>query len=159
MGSGVTFGVTSWNFSCRDCNYRGAPLEFETEKAYQQFLSGLKGMAKEPSKSIEDKIDDVLDDTVENKQFKEIVEEAEKDCSPLCDEHPFQNKKWLPEVIVASILSAILTFTLIPNLLLIMNQVETTFVIVGFFLFGILSMLVTIVIVEYFIIMIKRKVS
>ena len=34
LGTGVTFGITSWIQNCRDCGYKGQPIEFETEKDY-----------------------------------------------------------------------------------------------------------------------------
>jgi len=32
IGSGVTFGITSWNETCRDCGYQGQPIVFDSEK-------------------------------------------------------------------------------------------------------------------------------
>ena len=41
IDSGVTYGITSWDYTCRDCDYRGMPLIFYSEKEYKLFLKGL----------------------------------------------------------------------------------------------------------------------
>ena len=41
MDSGVTYGITSWDYTCKDCDYTGMPLIFYSEKEYKQFLKGL----------------------------------------------------------------------------------------------------------------------
>jgi hypothetical protein len=42
MRDGITPGIDWSTMVCRDCNWKGIPLEFETEKAYQNFLKGLE---------------------------------------------------------------------------------------------------------------------
>ena len=37
MGDGVLTGYTSKNV-CRDCNYQGMPIIFDSEKEYKKFL-------------------------------------------------------------------------------------------------------------------------
>jgi len=150
MGSGVTFGVTSWNFTCKNCNYRGQPLEFDNEEAYNKFL---KGLAKERQAEKEDEEEpiDTNQETIKDKQFMEIVKEAEQDTRPLCDEHPFQHKKWWPEIIISVILSAIITYIWFsPNLITYMDNIETLISSVLFFIFWIFIVLLFLVIIEYF---------
>jgi len=158
MGSGVTFGVTSWNYSCRNCNYRGQPLEFDSKEAYQKFLAGLQ-RKEPPSSTIEKNVDDLLDDIPEDKQFKELVEEAASDTTSFCDEHPFQHKKWWPDFIVAIFLSFIITYFLfIPNLSYIMDSTELLIYGAFLFIFWILILMILIIIVEYFIVLLKREI-
>jgi len=157
MGSGVTFGVTSWNYTCRNCNYRGQPLEFDSKETYQKFLSGMRGK-ETPSSTVEEKIDNLLDETGIDKEFKELVEEAASDTNPLCDEHPFQNKKWWPDFIIAIFFSLIITFFLFaPNLLNIMTSTEVYIYIIFLFIFWIIILMVFLVIIEYFIVQLRRK--
>jgi hypothetical protein len=46
MRDGITPGIDWSTMVCRDCNWQGIPLEFETDRAYQQFLQGLKQYKK-----------------------------------------------------------------------------------------------------------------
>jgi hypothetical protein len=46
MRDGITPGI-DWNTNvCRDCDWQGIPLEFETENYYQKFLKGLEKVKK-----------------------------------------------------------------------------------------------------------------
>ena len=58
MGDGVLTGYTSRNV-CRDCNYQGMPIIFDSEKEYNKFLDSkslnkkkLKSELKEKKKTI-----------------------------------------------------------------------------------------------------------
>ncbi len=42
MRDGITPGIDWSTMVCRDCDWKGIPLEFETENAYQNFLKGLE---------------------------------------------------------------------------------------------------------------------
>lgn len=42
MRDGITPGIEWSTTVCKDCQWQGIPLEFETEKAYRKFLEGLK---------------------------------------------------------------------------------------------------------------------
>ena len=46
MRDGITPGIDWSTMVCRDCNWQGIPLEFETENAYQNFLKGLEKQKK-----------------------------------------------------------------------------------------------------------------
>jgi len=49
MGDGVLTGYTTKDV-CRDCDYRGQPIIFDSEKEYKLFLKGLELDKKEPEK-------------------------------------------------------------------------------------------------------------
>ena len=42
MSDGITPGIDWSTNVCRDCQWQGIPLEFETENDYQKFLKGLE---------------------------------------------------------------------------------------------------------------------
>jgi hypothetical protein len=42
MSDGITPGTDLHTKVCRDCEWKGIPLEFETENDYQKFLKSLK---------------------------------------------------------------------------------------------------------------------
>jgi nitrate reductase NapE component len=42
MRDGITPGIDWSTMVCRDCDWQGIPLEFETENAYQKFLKGFE---------------------------------------------------------------------------------------------------------------------
>ncbi len=46
MRDGITPGIDWSTMVCRECNWQGIPLEFETEGAYQNFLKGLEKQKK-----------------------------------------------------------------------------------------------------------------
>jgi len=46
MRDGITPGIDWSTMVCRDCNWQGIPLEFETENNYQKFLKGLEKQKK-----------------------------------------------------------------------------------------------------------------
>lgn len=52
MCDGITPGIDWSTMVCRDCNWQGIPLEFETEKAYQNFLKGLEKQKKSENVSV-----------------------------------------------------------------------------------------------------------
>jgi hypothetical protein len=52
MRDGITPGIDWSTMVCRDCNWQGIPLEFETENAYQNFLKGLEKQKKSENKPV-----------------------------------------------------------------------------------------------------------
>jgi hypothetical protein len=46
MRDGITPGIDWSTMVCRDCDWQGIPLEFETENNYQNFLKGLEKQKK-----------------------------------------------------------------------------------------------------------------
>jgi hypothetical protein len=46
MRDGITPGIDWSTMVCRDCDWQGIPLEFETENDYQKFLKGLEKQKK-----------------------------------------------------------------------------------------------------------------
>ena len=156
MGSGVTFGITSWTETCRDCGYQGQPLLFESEKEYKKFLVDIKKLpndkdnSPEEKLSIEEQIDDALKDTKKDKQVVELLSEFEKEkaCKPVWPE----NKKWWPEIAIAFIFSALSMLFLYNSLLSIgMDMIPFAVFLISFYFLAVVSSLVSIVIIEYFI--------
>jgi len=105
MGSGVTFGVTSWNQMCRNCGYQGQPLLFDSEKKYKKFFEALHQKPQDTTErrtpgSVEEKVDEVLDEVSE--KDKDTVRllcqyEEESECKPIWP----KNKAWWPEISIA----------------------------------------------------------
>lgn len=105
MGSGVTFGITSWNEMCKDCGYQGQPIVFDSEKKYKKFLVEVKQkpldkkteLKEEPS--VEDEVDEVIDVSQKDKDVVELLQEYEKEkvSKPIWP----KNKVWWPEIGVA----------------------------------------------------------
>lgn len=156
MGSGVTFGVTSWNFVCDNCGYRGQPLNFENEKKYQNFLQGLKKEASKEEPS-EDFSDDSLKD-IEDEEFQKIVKEAAQDTSPLCDTHPFEHKRWWPEFIISTLVAISITVVLfLPNFRSYMDPIIASIYTVLTVIFWILISMLLLVLIEYVGVLIKRN--
>jgi len=113
MGSGVTFGITSWNETCRDCGYQGQPLVFDSEKEYIKFLKevkhkkGKKSTEKKEKPSVEEEVDDLINCAQKDKEIINILKECEKEevKKPIWP----KNKKWWPEIVV-SLIIAIFTY-------------------------------------------------
>jgi len=105
MGSGITFGITSWNEMCKDCGYQGQPIVFDSEKKYKKFLVEVKQkpldkkteLKEEPS--VEDEVDEVIDVSQKDKDVVELLQEYEKEKvgKPIWP----KNKVWWPEISVA----------------------------------------------------------
>ena len=111
MGSGVIFGVTSWNEMCKDCGYQGQPIVFDSEKKYNKFLVAVKQKpldektdVKEKS-SVEDEVDEVIDVSQKDKDVVKLLQEYEKEkaSKPVWP----KNKVWWPEIGVALVLAMI----------------------------------------------------
>ncbi len=99
MNQGVTFGVTSWTQTCKNCNYRGQPIILDSEKDYKKFLENLKNKSKKSDKETE--IDECLSDN--DKRIVDCLKEyeKEKESKPVWP----KNKRWWPEIIIALIFS------------------------------------------------------
>ena len=130
IGSGVTFGVTSWKEVCRDCGYQGSPIIFDSEKEYKKFLEELNEYKEQKMKTA-------------TKKEEEIPRKEEK---PV--EH--KSKVWWPEIGLALGITALFYLLGLPNILFLVG-IELAI------LYGILSfittflfLLIAIVIVEYF---------
>jgi len=115
MGAGVTFGITSWKSVCRSCGYRGEPLLFPTEEAYQTFLEQLK-TTKESLLTEHPQGDDI-----EEPLQEELLSQEEQEVIRICDEISAEyvpahkdvfsdNKSWIPEIIIAMISAGIILF-------------------------------------------------
>lgn len=111
MGSGITFGITSWNEMCKDCGYQGQPIVFDSEKKYKKFLVEVKQkpldkkteLKEEPS--VEDEVDEVIDVSQKDKDVVELLQEYEKEkvSKPIWP----KNKVWWPEIGVALALAVL----------------------------------------------------
>jgi len=90
MGSGITFGITSWNEMCKDCGYQGQPIVFDS-------LDKKTELKEEPS--VEDEVDEVIDVSQKDKDVVELLHEYEKEkvSKPIWP----KNKVWWPEIGVA----------------------------------------------------------
>lgn len=105
MGSGVTFGITSWNEMCRDCGYQGQPIVFDSEKKYKKFLVAVKQKPLDEKTelkeelSVEDEVDEVIDESQKDKDVVELLQEYEKEkvSKPIWP----KNKVWWVEIGVA----------------------------------------------------------
>jgi hypothetical protein len=168
MDSGVTYGITSWDYTCKDCDYKGMPIIFYTEKEYKQFLKGLlKEVQYRLKKSHNDKKSDVDEDKVkstnEDKEIlefiKKLIDKESKDTKSIDIKEKtgwHKNRSWWIEIILAFIISGILlSFNI--SFIMIFDYTNLSagyilYVIIEFFIQGIIFLAI-IVILEYFILL------
>jgi hypothetical protein len=154
MGSGVTFGVTSWIEMCRDCGYQGQPILFDSEQEYQKFLEKLRRKPHKRTTTPKEEpfVEETEDERIELPQKdKEVVNllkdyEKEKVRKPVWP----KNKVWWPEISLALALAIWAYFSGLANLASLMGIEIAIFygilnLITNFFVF-----LFGIVIIEYF---------
>ena len=162
MDSGVTYGITSWDFTCKDCDYTGMPLIFYSEKEYKQFLKGLlKEVQFRLKKDKDDKKIDLKSKT-EDKKILDVIkglidkESKEKENIDL-KENPnwHKNRSWWIEISIAFILSGLLvisalSFVMIFDYSTTYTTLYIVYMIIEFFIQAII-ILAIIVGIEYFI--------
>lgn len=160
MDSGVTYGITSWDYTCKDCNYKGMPLIFYSEKEYQQFLKGLK---KEIEIRLTENIekDENIESSKEDKEIlksiKDLIDKESKDNKNIDNKlNPnwHKNRSWWIEIIIAFILSGLITIFGASIIILSNNESNSMgyiiYLIIEFFIQAIF-ILAIIVGIEYFI--------
>lgn len=111
MGSGVTFGITSWRSMCRDCLYKGEPIVFNSEKEYYKFLTELKISPHIEKKNKKTDLSEINDDETPidlEEKDQHIIDllkeyETEKPPKPVWKE----NKKWWPEILLSLIIAGV----------------------------------------------------
>ena len=155
MGSGVTFGVTSWKEMCRDCGYQGQPINFDSENDYKNFLKEIKQKPQEKETkleekpSVEDQVDEVINATEKDKEVVNLLKEYEKEKvgKPIWP----KNKSWWPEIGLALILAIFVNFSDVSDIITMMGvgtaAVYTLLNLVASFVI----LLLIIVIIEYII--------
>jgi hypothetical protein len=159
LDSGVTYGVTSWDYTCRYCNYKGMPLIFDSENDYKIFLKNLleeKKIDKKMQKEIKPKKEDYDKEIELSKSDEEIIDyikdiiDEEKDLDKERI-HWHGNRSWWLEIGIAFGISAILTAFGFPVMVYSMNYFFA--VLYGLFIFFVegLFILAIIVVIEYFI--------
>ena len=125
MGSGVTFGVTSWNEMCRECGYQGQSINFDSENEYKKFLEELKQKPQEKETkskekpSVEDQVDEVIKVTEKDKEVVNLLKEYEKEKvgKPIWP----KNKSWWQEIILAFVLAVFVNFSDISDIIPMMG--------------------------------------
>jgi len=154
MGSGVTFGVTSWKEMCRDCGYQGQSLIFESEKEYKKFLEELKRKphkrktgSKEES-FVEDKEEEVIGLAQKDQEVVNLLKEYEKEKTI----KPIWSKKrvWWPEIGLAIVLALWTYFSGLINETSLMGIEIAILYSVLFFIASFVIFLFIIVVIEYF---------
>jgi hypothetical protein len=170
MDSGITFGVTSNNYICRDCNYQGMPIIFKSEKEYKLFLDGL---LQEIKSRVENKKEDQIKSSEDvevklSKTDEEIIdylkdlidEEIDFESEYIEEEevHWHGNRSWWIEIAISFGISAIIFLSVLPYLITQMNMVLFFYYTLLFFLEA-LFILAGIVVIEYFVLFkfIKKK--
>lgn len=147
MDSGVTFGITSNNYTCKNCNYNGMPLIFNNKKNYTQFL---KGFQKEKETKETNKKE-------KTKEEEEIEDEKEKAIIPEKEiTHWHGKRSWWVEIILAIIISSSLFLYSLPSMI---NTLELIFILYFLIVFFIetLVILIAIVFIEYIGYLIYKK--
>jgi hypothetical protein len=160
MDSGVTYGITSWDYTCKDCNYKGMPLIFYSEKEYQQFLKGLKKEIENRLKKDIEKDENNLtskEDKEILKSIKELIDEESNDKKNIDKkENPnwHNNRTWWIEIIIAFSISGLITIFGASIIILSNNATSSIgyiiYLIIEFFIQAIF-ILAIIVGIEYFI--------
>ena len=162
VDSGVTYGITSWDYSCKDCNYTGMPLIFYSENEYKQFLKGL--LKEVQSRLKKDTKDDKEIDLKSSKEDQEILgfikklidkESKEKENIDLKEKPKWhKDRSWWIEISIAFILSGLLF--LFGSSFVILFGYNTygvlyiVYTIIVFFIQSIIFLAI-IVVIEYFI--------
>ena len=162
MDSGVTFGVTSWKEICRDCNYQGRPLVFDSEKEYKKFLEGIKQKPQDkktkPKKksSVEEKVDEIINISEKDRETVELLREYEKEkvSKPIWP----KNKVWWPEIGLAFAISVIFIILLIPQMISLFGVGFGIIYSLLILITSFLSVLASIVAIEYFLKMTKNAI-
>ena len=158
MDSGVIIGLTSIKNVCKNCEFQGAHLQFESEKEYLKFIKTLKKdkdqrqpTKKEQNENIKlSKKDQQVIDFVDD--VKNIREEQYEDVKVE------KQKNWWPEIIISTILSIIIGIFSYSGFVGTMGNMLTTFYLIGYTFIIFISLLVIIVVIEYILKSIKRYV-
>ena len=142
MDSGVTFGITSNNYTCKNCNYNGMPLIFNNKKNYTQFL---KGFQKETETNNKEKIKETKEEE------KAIISEKEIT-------HWHGKRSWWIEIIIAFIISAALFLYSLPSMINTLELIFILYLIIVFFIEA-LVILIAIAFFEYIGYLIYKKIK
>ena len=161
IGSGVTFGITSWIEQCRECGYQGQSIIFESEREYKEFIEKLKGKKQQKRKtdlkkeiSVINKKNEVIKlSKKDNETIKLLKEfENEKTKKPVWP----KNKIWWPEIVISLLLAIFTYFTGLSNLASLMGiELAILFGAINF-IFNFIVYLFLIVIIEYVLVKIKN---
>jgi hypothetical protein len=161
IDSGVTYGITSWDYTCRDCNYIGMPLIFYSEKEYRLFLKGLLKDLESRTKIEDDenkKIDNktIKDDKELLNFIKKLIDQESKEKrnkNIIVKTGWHKNRSWWIEIILAFIISGVLLLfsssVIITFDLGIYTPLYIIYMIIFFFIQAII-ILAIIVVIEYF---------
>ncbi|MFH1102021.1 MAG: hypothetical protein V1726_08325 [Methanobacteriota archaeon] len=168
LGSGVTYGITSWKSVCRNCGYQGEPLLFDSEENYDKFVQGLStkekpsqedlAEQKEPQSTEEDDLVQLSEkDKNVVKCLHEIEEEPEQQIEKEKEKVFSEDKVWWPEIGLAMIIAIIITYLWFAGAYTYYNIILISiYGICTYILFTIIS-LIGIVLVEYLYYSLKRK--
>jgi len=168
VGDGVLAGYTTKDV-CKDCGYQGSPIIFDTKEDYEKFhqefenkIKRGKGSKIEKKKaSIKNKKINQIELSKKEKEVIDFLNEKEvKSINKESKEKQIVNhsKNWLPEILLAMILSAIsIVITYRPFFSSIMDS--TSLLIYSILLFVVLlfTYLFGIVVIEYFIKSMKKQ--
>jgi hypothetical protein len=163
LDSGITYGITSWNYTCKDCDYKGMPLIFYSEQDYKQFLKGLLKEIKSRLKfDISDKKEFKEFDLKSTKEDKNIIGfikklidiESKEEINIKNKPKWHKNRSWWIEISISFILSGLLLVFYRSSFAMIFNQSNYNillvfYMIIWFFIQAII-LLAIIVIIEYF---------
>jgi len=170
LGTGVTFGVTSWKSVCRNCGYQGEPLLFDTEKGYNEFFQKLtKNVSpKETTESgkteiVETDVDtEVCDLSEKDKEVLDFLHDVEQEVVQQ-DESTSKNeifpkdKSWWPEIVLAMICSTVFLLFSAPRLFELFDFFFGFVYCFTFFVVQTLGILLGLVILEFFYKSIKNR--
>ena len=156
MKDGVLSGYTTKSV-CRDCEFQGMPIIFDSEKEYKKFLYG--SPKKDKNKSSKSKKEDLNNNFSEKdkeiiRHLKEIAKEEEKGngiASDIPGEHWHSNRSWWLEIgiaLVISILIYIYGFT-------ILTFFEDVEIIILYSLLGLLSFIIDFIIILFIIVIVE----
>ena len=162
VDSGVTYGIRSWDYTCKDCNYTGMPLIFYSENEYKQFLKGLlKEVQSRLKKDTKDDKEIDLDSTREDQEIlgfiKELIDKESKEKENIdLKEKPnwHKNRSWWIEISIAFILSGL--FFLFGSSFVVLfdygayGVLYIVYMFIEFFIQAIIFLAI-IVVIEYFI--------
>ena len=141
IGDGVLYGIDSWKEVCRNCNYQGAPILFNSKEEYKKFFSELNKDDKKKSKKSKEKPPKINDSIQNNK-----INSDEKEISA----------RW-KIFLISIVISIFITFIFVYYFLSIYDMSMAILSIVGQFIISLFTIFVLLLFIRFILKSIKHR--
>jgi len=159
MDSGVIIGLTSTKNVCKNCEFQGAHLQFESEKEYLEFIETLKKDKDQKQPADEEEQNKTITLSKKDQQVLDFVDDVKKIREEQYEDVKIEKpKNWWPEIIISVIISIIIGIFSYSSLVGTMGNMLTTFYLIGFTFIIFICLLVIIVVIEYILKSIKHSI-